>query len=161
MLSRYIALSLFIARLCHFISTGLRKEHTQRLLDLGDDNAFIRYPIAAKDMWDKTLSACIVIDTKKHNCNNVFLEIMDVVMVSSNSMPSLHLTLAAYYDRSARSRRAPPLDLSDFRMVPMPRQAVLKQLYPMGQLPIAELRAKLVPYAEAHLLLVILEAPAD
>ncbi len=43
----------------------------------------------------------------------------------------------------------------------MSKQAVLKQLESTGQLPIAKLRAELVPYADAYWLLAILDKPAD
>ncbi len=58
-----------IGALCHFIKTTLREQHTQRLGEAGNSNAFIRNPVATKDMWDgvqyvypKTLSQCVVLE---------------------------------------------------------------------------------------------------
>jgi hypothetical protein len=46
------SLGQFIGCLCHFIKAALGVEHMQRLKDVGNSNAFIRYPVATKEMWN-------------------------------------------------------------------------------------------------------------
>ncbi len=50
----YASLGHFIRVLCHFIKAALEDEHMHRLEDAGNSIAFIRNPVATKEleMWD-------------------------------------------------------------------------------------------------------------
>ncbi len=79
----------------------------QRLCQVCSGNAFIREPIATKDMWDgvqsahsKTLSCSFVLTTSSKRAN-VAIELrnmMDEIMECGHRILALHLKIAAWHE---------------------------------------------------------------
>jgi hypothetical protein len=101
----------FLGALCHYIKTclGDSDEHMQRLCEVGSCNAFIREPIATKDMWDgvqsahsKTLSCSFVtVLTNSSKRANVAIELRDMmeeIMECGQRTLALHLRIAARHE---------------------------------------------------------------
>jgi hypothetical protein len=100
------SLGQFLGALCHYIKTALGEEHMQRLYEVCSCNAFIREPIATKDMWDgvhsthsKTLSCSFVLTTSS-KCANVAIELRDMmeeIMECGQQTLALHLKITAWH----------------------------------------------------------------
>ncbi len=142
------SLGVFLGHLCHFIKTSLGEEHRKRLCDAGTPNAFIRRPVATKDMWDsmqdvhaKTLSGCFVIDGTRNTDRN-FRDVMIEVEESGDIGTPLHLKLVIYHENRIREGLDMPLDWSDTKTVLLPRQHLLKKMDPAGVLNLPQLCEK-------------------
>jgi hypothetical protein len=117
---------------CHYIKTALGEEHMQQLSKVGSGNAFIREPIAPKDMWDgvqsahsKTLSCSFVLTTSSQRAN-VPIELRDMmegIMECGPRTLPLHLKIALWHEDMRRLEQSPRLDLGDLKTILVPRQA--------------------------------------
>ena len=124
------------------------------LINAGTPNAFIRRPVATKEMWmgvqefhRMTLSGCFVIDGTR-NAEQRFRDVtIEMEECGDNDTP-LHLKLVIYHENRLREGDDMPLDWSDCKTVLMPRQHLLKKLDPSGLLNVPQLRSRLKPLVE-------------
>ena len=144
-------LSYFMSMLCKFIRTALGEEHKQALIDMGTPNAFISDPQPTKAMWDavqdmhpKTLSCCFVLEARNGLESQALLRAMlEEVMVSGAPKAPLHLKILAKHEDNKAAGEDFILQLSDLRLVLMPRQWLLNKLDPDYKLSVDQLRAQL------------------
>jgi hypothetical protein len=158
-------LSQILGALCHYIKTYLGEEHMQRLLDIScNENAFIHTPFLTKEMWDGVQSAHIKIlkcsfmlesSFKRANLPIIFRDIMEEVMESGPVTMPLHLRITAWHDDQMRSRSATRLDIDDITTVLVPRQALLQNLDPSGELTVPSVRTRLEPLVRQYKKLIV------
>ena len=144
-------LAYFMSMLCKFIRTALGEEHKQALIDMGTPNAFISDPQPTKAMWDavqdmhpKTLSCCFVLEVRNGlESHNLLRAMLQEVMASGAPKAPLHLKILAKHEDNKAAGEDFILQLSDLRLVLMPRQWLLNKLDPDYKLSVDELRAQL------------------
>jgi hypothetical protein len=95
------SLQRFLAALCHFIKTYLGSKHKDRLKSAGDEDSFILFPQATKEMWDtlqachdETLGAMIVIESTQHG-EDRFEEMVAAISTAGAPSIALHLRISA------------------------------------------------------------------
>ena len=144
-------LAYFLSMLCKFIRTALGEEHKQALIDMGTPNAFISDPQPTKAMWDavqdmhaKTLSCCFVLEPRNGlDTLELLRDMLAEVMESGAPKAPLHLKILAKHEDNKAKGEEFILQLSDLRLVLMPRQWLLKKLDPDNKLSVDALRAAL------------------
>ena len=95
-------------------------------------------------MHPKTLSACFVLESSTRVNNLVVLrDLLEVVMESGARDAPLHLKILAMHEDFRERGQDLIIQLSDLKLVLMPRQWLLKKLDPDNKLSVAELRAAL------------------
>ena len=137
--------------LCKFIRTVLGEEHRQVLIDMGTPNAFINDPQPTKAMYDavqdmhpKTLSCCFVLEpSTRVNTLVILRDLLEVVMESGARDAPLHLKILAMHEDFREAGQDLIIQLSDLKLVLMPRQWLLKKLDPDNKLTVTQLRAAL------------------
>jgi len=154
------SLAQFLGALCHYIKTALGEEQTKRLQQAsGNPNAFIREPIPTKAMWDavqgmhsKTLSACFLIEYSNRPAHIpiIYRDMLEIIMESGTASTPLHLKIAAWHAEREREGTAMPLELDRLKTIIMPRQALLKELDPTGDLSVPQLRDLLEPLVQEY-----------
>ena len=168
--SALCSLSTFLGHLVHFIRTALGEEHRKLLSDAGTPNAFIRSPVATKEMWvkmqerhDLTLSCCFIIPaSNKIGDESSFSTVMEQVMLCGDDDTPLHLKLVLFHEECARKDQPLGMKIADMKTVLMPKQRVLKCLDPDGTQTVDQLRAKLAPLARLYSRVVLQDIlPAD
>jgi hypothetical protein len=158
------SLGQFLGALCHYIKTALGEERMQRLSEVCSGNAFIREPIATKDMWDgvqsahsKTLSCSFMLTTssKRANVPIELRDMMEEIMECGPQTLALHLKIAAWHEDILRLGQSQRLALGDLKTILVPRQALLKRLDPTGELSVQTVCTHLPPLVRQYERLVI------
>jgi hypothetical protein len=152
------ALGAFIRTFCRFIATAIGEENMKRLKD--DSRvpaAFIRAPRPIKEMWDQlqsahrlVLSCCIILESPRQHAKNAYIDLMADVIKCGADPASLHLKIEIYHHKRAEEGHTMPLQLSDMKMVLMPRLRLLTQLDPEGlyEFNAPQMRELIRPHAE-------------
>jgi hypothetical protein len=124
-------------------------------------NAFIREPMATKDMWDvvqsahsKTLRCSFVLTTSSKRAN-VAIELRDMMEEIIEWGPltlarALHLKIAAWHEDIRRLGQFQRLALGDLKTILVPRQALLKRLDPTGELSVPTVHTQLQPLVRQY-----------
>jgi hypothetical protein len=139
--------------------------------DSGVPTAFIRAPRPIKEMWDQlqgahslTLSCCIILESPRQHAKNAYIDLMADVMECGEDPAPLHLKIALYHHMRTEEGRAMPLQLSDMKMVLMPRLRLLTQLDLEGlyEFNAPQMRELIRPHAEEYRPVVLRDQlPAD
>jgi hypothetical protein len=162
-------LGAFIRALCHFIATAMGEENMKRPKDDARVlTAFVLKPTQIKEMWDQwqaahslTLRCCI---GPIHKAQHAFINFMADVLECRADTVLLHVKIAISHHERTREGHAMQLQLSDLKMVLLPRLCLLTQVDPDGQYEFnaPQMPALIRQYAEEYRRIVLREQlPAD
>ncbi len=79
-----------------------------------------------------TLSCCIILESPRQHAQNAYIDMMAEVMKCGPDLAPLHLKIVIYHHKRVEAGHAMPLQLSDMKVVLMPRLRLLTQLDPEG-----------------------------
>ncbi len=149
---------------------GAAQKHMHQLGNANSCNssAFIRNPVATKEMWDgvqaghpKTLSLCFVVtfSSKKPNIPILYRDILEEIMECRTQATPLHLKIAAWHDNLKCIKESSQIANSDEKIVLMPRQALLNKLDPLETLSVPKVCEMLAPYLIEYQQLILQDRP--